>query len=120
VHHHGQYFFIKGRICIPIQGSEDPFVWLAWVSLSKQNFDRTLTLWDRLGRESEPPYFGWLSTQLTVYPSTLNLRTSVRTMPLGERPTIIVRDEEHPLAQEQQQGVSLRRVQEIAELLIHQ
>jgi hypothetical protein len=40
-------------------------------------------------------------------------------MPVGERPMIIVRDEEHPLAQEQQQGISSNRLQEIAEQLLH-
>jgi hypothetical protein len=114
-----QYFFVLGRICIPIHGSQDPFVWLVWVSLSRQNFERTLTLWHKPGRESEPPYFGWLSTQLPVYPSTLNLQTSVHTMPVGDRPTIIVRDEEHPLVQEQRQGISLSQLQKIAEQLLH-
>ncbi|MGO8947527.1 MAG: DUF2199 domain-containing protein [Ktedonobacterales bacterium] len=114
-----QYFFVLGRICIPMHGSKDPFVWLVWVSLSQQNYERTLALWETPGRESEPPYFGWLSTQLPVYPSTLNLRTSVHTMPVGERPTIVVRDDEHPLAHEQEQGISASRLQEIAEQLLH-
>ena len=114
-----QYYFVLGRVCIPIHGYPDPFVWLVWVSLSQPNFERSLALWETPGRESEPPYFGWLSTQLPVYPSTLNLQTSVHTMPLGERPTIIVRDAEHPLAQEQQQGISPSRLQEIAEQLLH-
>lgn len=114
-----QHFFIKGRICIPIRDADEPFVWLAWVSLSKQNFERALTLWETPGRESEPPYFGWLSTELPVYPSTLNLRTNVQTMPVGERPIIVIGDEEHPLAQEQEQGISMSQVQEIAEQLLH-
>jgi hypothetical protein len=114
-----QHVFIKGRICIPIHDSTGPFVWLVWVSLSKQNFERALRLWETPGRESEPPYFGWLSTELPVYPSTLNLRTNVLTMPVGERPIVIVGDEEHPLAQEQQHGIAMSRVQEIAELLLH-
>ena len=114
-----QYYFVLGRVCIPIHGSPDPFVWLVWVSLSQPNFERTLALWESPGRESEPPYFGWLSTQLPVYSSTLNLPTSVQTMPVGERPTIIVGDEEHPLAQEQRQGMSPSRLQAIAEQLLH-
>jgi len=114
-----QHFFILGRICIPIIGSKDPFVWLVWVSLSQPNFERTLTLWETQGRESEPPYFGWLSTQLPVYPSTLNLPTSVQTMLVGERPSIMVRDEEHPLAEEQRQGITPSRLQAIAEELLH-
>jgi hypothetical protein len=115
----GEHFFIRGRICVPIHGAEDPFVWLVWASLSKQNFERTLGLWETPGREAEPPYFGWLNTQLALYPPTLNLATSVHTMPVGERPTIVVLDEEHPLAVEQRQGIAPSRVQEIAERLLH-
>jgi hypothetical protein len=114
-----QYFFVQGRLCLPIQGSVDPFVWLVWVSLSQPNFARTLSLWETPGREAEPPYFGWLSTELPVYPSTLNLKTSVHTMPVGERPTIIVREEDHPLAHEQREGISQDRLQVIAEQLLH-
>jgi hypothetical protein len=47
------------------------------------------------------------------------LRTSVQTMPVGERPLIEVGDEEHPLAREQQQGIAMSRVQEFAEQLLH-
>jgi hypothetical protein len=113
-----QHFFIKGRILLPVIGHDEPFVWLAWVSLSRENFHRTVDLWEKPGRENEAAYFGWLSTELSVYPSTLNLRTAVQTMPVGERPVITVLDD-HPLAQEQRQGITWRRVQEIAENLLH-
>ena len=115
-----QHYFIKGRICIPIQDYPEPFVWLAWASLSKQSFQRVLDTWETRGREAEEPCFGWLSTELPVYPSTLNLPTTVHTMPLGERPLIVVRDEQHPLSLEQEQGMTMRRVREIAEQLLHE
>lgn len=114
-----QHFFIKGRVRVPIHGADDQFEWLVWTTLSQQHFERVVSLWETPGRESEPPYFGWFSTQLPLYPPTLNLHATVQTMPVGERPTIIIRDEEHPLAQEQQHGISLTRAQEIAEHLLH-
>jgi hypothetical protein len=45
--------------------------------------------------------------------------TGAQVMPVGERPTIVVGNMEHPLAREQQQGISPRRLQEIAERLLH-
>ncbi len=52
----------------------------SWVTLSEANYERMLELWDTPGREHEPPYFGWLSTELPTYPpSTLNLKTMVHT-----------------------------------------
>src|SRR5512143_1392264 len=63
-----KYFFILGNIDIPLVDAAGVFRWSVWVSLSKANYDRSRKLWNAPGRESEPPYFGWLSTQLPLYP----------------------------------------------------
>jgi hypothetical protein len=115
----GRSFFIKGRICLPVQESADPFVWLVWVSLSEASFHRVVAAWEWLGREADPPYFGWLSSQIPGYPATLNLKTNVHTRPLGERPTVELEPIDHPLAVEQRTGISLARVREIAEAVLH-
>ena len=54
----GEHFFILGRLEIPVLGGPGPFVWNAWSTLSRANFERALDLWQKLGRESEPPRFG--------------------------------------------------------------
>lgn len=113
-------FFIRGLIEIPVVDSEDPFAWGVWVSLSKENFARADKLWRTAGRESEPPYFGWLSTELGLYsPSTINLKTHVHTRPVGQRPLIELEPTDHPLAVEQRTGITLERVREIAEAILH-
>jgi hypothetical protein len=38
---------------------------------------------------------------------------------IDKRPLLILHDGEHPLIEEQQQGISMARVQEIAELNMH-
>lgn len=48
------------------------FSWGVWVSLSRDSFSRAADLWDTPGREAEKPYLGWLTTDLPVYPTTLN------------------------------------------------
>ena len=111
--------FIVGNLEIPIIGSEELFSWDVWVSLSLANFKRAYQLWDQHGRESEPPYFGWLSTSLPSYPQTLHLKTLVHSREVGRRPRIELEPTDHPLAVEQQQGISWERVQEIAELVLH-
>lgn len=114
-----EHFFIVGRIVIPVIDGPSPFVWLAWVSLSEQNFLRASELWHSPGRESEAPYFGWLQSLLPYEPSTLNLKTSVHTMPVGERPLIELEPTGHPLAVEQRDGIRMSRVQEIIEGALH-
>ncbi len=100
-------------------GCEERFSWDVWVSLSDRNFERTCELWEQNGRESEPPYFGWLSTALPGYPETVNLRTMVQTRELGRRPSVELEPSDHPLAVEQREGITIARVQEIAELVLH-
>ncbi len=114
-----QHFFIVGNLEIPVAGVEAPFSWDVWVSLSAKNFARACELWETAGRESEPPYFGWLSTRLPGYPDTLHLETMVHTRKVGQRPYIELEPTDHPLAVEQRQGITLARVQEIAELVLH-
>ncbi|HEX5598661.1 MAG TPA: DUF2199 domain-containing protein [Micromonosporaceae bacterium] len=118
----GEHFFVRGRLVIPVidaaPGTE--FDWGVWVSLSGTNFSRTLSLWTTSGREQEPPYFGWLSTELPLYePSTLELKTHVHTQQVGMRPLIELEPTDHPLAVEQRTGITIARVQEIAEALLH-
>lgn len=112
-----EYFFIKGCIEIPVIDSSEPFIWNVWVSLNKMNFDRVLELWETKGRENEEPYFGWLSTSIPSYPETLNLKTNVHTRPIGVRPFIELEPTDHPLAIEQQRGITLERVREIHQLI---
>jgi hypothetical protein len=90
------------------------------VSLSRDSFTRALSLWTTPGREREQPYFGWMSTELPLYqPSTLSLKTRVHTQAVGQRPLIELEPTDHPLAVEQRTGITLARVQEIAETLLH-
>ena len=117
----GEHFFVRGRLIIPVidatPGTE--FDWGVWVSLSPTSYERATSLWTTPGRVHEPPYFGWLSTELPLYPSTLNLKTNVHTQPVGERPLIELEPTDHPLAVEQRTGITLARVQEIAEVMLH-
>jgi len=115
-----KFFFILGRLEIPIIDINEQFCWLVWVSLSEKNFLRSFELWETKGRESEPPYFGWCNTLLPCYPDTLSLKTHVHTRPVGQRPFIELEPTDHPLAIEQRNGITMARVQEIAEMILHE
>jgi hypothetical protein len=114
-----EHFFIVGNLEIPVIGSEEMFSWDVWVSLSAKNFARACDIWEQPGRESEPPYFGWLSTALPYDPETVNLKTMVHTREVGRRPWIELEPTDHPLAVEQREGITWERVQQIAELVLH-
>lgn len=115
----GEQYFIRGCLEIPVVDEDEPFIWEVWVSITEKSFERVSELWETSGRETEPPYFGWLSTSLPCYPDTLNLKTHVHTRPVGERPFIELEPTEHPLAVEQRNGITMARVKEITEVMLH-
>ncbi|HEY1374813.1 MAG TPA: DUF2199 domain-containing protein [Candidatus Binatia bacterium] len=113
------HYFLLGGIYIPVKDAAKQFMWLSWVSLSAVDFVRAAELWNMHGRESEPPYDSFLASDLPGYPSTLNLKCELYTRPPGERPFILLEESDHPLAIEQRDGITLARVQEIAEIVRH-
>lgn len=115
----GEHGFIVGNLEILVRETGEIFSWDVWVSLSLANFKRAFELWEQPGRETEPPYFGWLSTSLPGYPETLHLKTLVHTCEVGRRPRIELEPTDHPLAVEQREGITLERVREIAEAVLH-
>ena len=116
-----EHFFVRGRLVIPVtDAAGTEFDWGVWVSLGRDSFTRALSLRTTPGREREQSYFGWMSTELPLYqPSTLLLKTRVHTQAVGQRPLVELEPTGHPLAVEQRTGITLARVQEIAETLLH-
>lgn len=93
----GQHYFVRARLVIPVLDAEENFEWGVWVSLSPDSFRRMTDMWTTPGREQEPAYFGWLSTELHIYsPATVNLKTRVQTEPVGTRPHVILEPTDHP------------------------
>lgn len=109
----GKEFFVLGCLDIPLIGQPDVFRWLAWVSVSEKSYARITDLWETDIRDTEPPFFGWLSNTIGVYPDTYALKSNLYLRNHGMRPFIHLEPTDHPLAIEQREGISLQRVQEI-------
>ena len=115
-----QTFFIRGHIEIPIHDYPAPLAFSVWSSLSEKSFVHMSERWDSPDRGSDPPYFGWLSSQIEFYPSTIHLKISVQSRPPGSVPLFTVEQSEHPLSLDQQHGISIDRWHEIAHQLLHE
>jgi hypothetical protein len=115
----GQHFFILGNLDVPIAGSSEFVRWSVWSTLSETNFERASALWHNVGRESEPPYFGWLSNQIPGYPSSINIKATVQTEPVGIRPRIRVIEAGHPLSIDQERGITEERAEELIHAAVH-
>jgi hypothetical protein len=112
-------FFVLGRLEIPVVRSEDIFAWLVWVEVKPNDFFDISEKWNLLGRENTPPYDAALANQLGLYEgATSGLQIRLHTRPIGDRPSIEVLGS-HQLADEQKNGITEARVQEIAHLLTH-
>ena len=115
-----KWFYIRGCIEIPVHGYSDPFIWGAWVSLSKQNFAAWIKCFGKNQRSHIGPFFGWLSADFSPYPQTcVNLKTKVHIRDNGIRPFIELEPTKHPLSIEQQNGITPERLAQIYETMAH-
>ena len=87
--------------------------------MSSKSFDEFVPTFDEPNRSEFGPYFGWLSTEFLVYPSSQSLKTHVHIRPSGVRPFIEVEPTEHPLAVEQRTGITVERLGEIYAAYMH-
>ncbi len=114
-----EMFFIRGCIEIRVIGETEPLSWGVWVSLSEVSFTEWVKCYDSDKRQHIGPFFGWLNANLTPYPETQNLKTMVHIRDHGIRPYIELEPTDHPLAIEQQNGITVERVAELYALIMH-
>jgi hypothetical protein len=114
-----EHFFVRGCLEIPVVGCAEPFIWGVWVSLSEENFFHFQELLNVDKRSHHGPFFGWLCSPPLPYPDSLNLKTHVHLRDHGIRPSIELEPTEHPLAVEQRDGITMERVVEIYEMMVH-
>ena len=60
-----------------------------------------------------PCMFSWLSTRIADYPETLSLKMYAHIQKPCMRPHFQLEESDHPLAQEQRNGISPERIREI-------
>ncbi len=115
----GKEFFIRGCIEISVIGLEQPFMWGTWVSVDKKSYKRYLELFDAEGQEKEPPFFGWLNHTPPGYPREEPYTAMLFLRPMPLRPAIVLETSDHPLSMEQRHGISIERLKEIVETVLH-
>jgi len=113
-----EYFFIRGRINIPIIDYPESFAFNIWTTLSESSFMRVQELWNNPERVNEPPYFGWLNTKIPTYNCSENIKTNVHTTSLEFIPEIKIIEENHQLKVDQDNGITLQKAFEILEVVM--
>lgn len=113
------HYFLRGVVPIPVLDAPRMFTWGVWAAVMPEHFERVIELWEDEAREHEPPFPGWLATVPAIYPDAAGLKLSVQLRGGNLRPTFELTDLEHPIALEQRVGITVARVRQIAEALIH-
>jgi len=111
--------YVRGCLEIPVIGSAQHFEWGVWVSISHASLVYMLDRWTARIPKNEPPRFGWLSTWITGYPDPHGIKCHVILRSGTLRPRIELEPTDYPLAIEQQQGITLDRVKDIAAAMLH-
>ena len=114
-----RFYYLRGRFAVPVHGLGEPFIWGVWARVTAVDFFKTQQMWTDPARVEAPLFHALLNNELPVYGDTLNLPVRVQTMAVGRRPHLFVADPEHPLAVEMRDGMSMQRVVELAERLLH-
>jgi hypothetical protein len=110
----GQHFFVRAVLELPIRGSGGRhFGFGVWTTLSRQNFVRYVETFDSGEQDELGPWFGWFSNWLDGYPDTLNLKCQVHPVSGRQRSRVLLEPTDHPLAIEQQNGITFDRLLEL-------
>jgi hypothetical protein len=114
-----QRFFIRGRIEIPVVDTQQIFVWLVWAEVNPRDLTSMSSLWTTEGREKKAPvYDARIANELPIYENPiLDVSVKIHTRPVGERPFFEVTGD-HPVRNEQRNGISSHYVQQIATTLL--
>jgi hypothetical protein len=117
----GRWFFARGCLEVPVVGHREPLSWGAWVSLSRESFERYADLHDDPRREPGARFVGWLCSAIPGYPDPGDepLRVALHVRPWPTLPYLELEPTDYPLAVEQREGITPERVRAIAERVMH-
>jgi len=108
----GSVFLVRACLPIKVEGNRT-FRFGVWVRVDEDAFKTYDSCgWDP---ENPPAYSGRLASEVPGYPSTVDRGATVRFAGHNDRPVIELDVTDHPLAVEQQHGITVSRVHEILE-----
>lgn len=115
-----KHFFIRGCLEIPLIGYKDVFSFGAWVSLSRENFEKFESLYDEQKRDHHDPMFAWFSSWVwPFYEDTENIKSRIHLRNDGTRPYIELEPTNHILSLTQKNGISPEQVIKMYEYYVH-
>lgn len=112
-------YFIRVVLHLPIRGEDRDFGWGVWAEVGPPAYARYQDLWDSRDQRQEPAFSGRLANALPSCGAALGLQLLVHLNSPEERPAVTIAEGEHPLAQDQREGVYPERVLEWLSEYLH-
>lgn len=114
-----KYFYVRGLVELPILGTDDTLAWGTWIQVAKKDYKKCLKAWNSDGTPEERMVKGHIMGRLAntfpeLYPDALNLEVAGCDR-VGMAMYFLLRPSEHSLSVESHNGITMRRVHEIAE-----
>lgn len=105
-------YFIRGVAYVPVLDSDQSYGWGIWVEVDIKDFKLYNENYDN-DNSNLPSFTGKIANALPNYKKeTTGVSVEIKLGNETQRPTLFCRDYAHPLAQEQRDGIPLRRVHE--------
>lgn len=106
-------------IDVPQDHGDALFSYGAWSTLSKASFETYIEGFNDGVYDDDGPWFGWLMSTFTAYEFMSSPKCNVYPRSNRMRPWIELQDMDHPLAQDQRNGITFSRLMEIYALSGH-
>jgi hypothetical protein len=111
-------FFVRGLIPLTIQEKERPYCISAWAEVSWPSFQTILKNWGDPNQANCDPIPGLLANTVPPHDGTVGLKLNVRFTGAEVLPTFDLTACDHPLALEQEHGISAHRAIEYTSLTL--
>ncbi|MBL8760183.1 MAG: DUF2199 domain-containing protein [Phycisphaerae bacterium] len=105
-------FFVRAVLLVPVPEANDSFAWGFWAEVNEKDFDTIVDTWDD-ARPSATPIHATIANPVPIFEGVLGLAVDLFTQGAEDRPHLFIRDQDHPLAQQQARGLSLHAVVDI-------
>lgn len=115
-----EIFLVRVVLLVPIVGETVPLEWGVWGSLSKTNFERYMESFEDHDQSRLGGMFSYLDSVMNGYPDTGGLRCNLHPQDNRKRPLLeLQHDQDHPLVDDQINGITLERAIELAMPVLH-
>lgn len=99
-------FFVRAVLPLPVHDRNVPYNLGVWAEVTEETFFRVLDLWDDPEQDKEPAFSATLQNRLPHLPETCDLPVTLHLTGPKTRPRLVVPPSDHPLHQQQCQGVT--------------